>query len=560
MENINTKNSNCLVFSNESHADFAKGISEELIPENSENIRINNVIPSWNAPWWRVGHLVKLSWAIFVLTLASTNYGYDGSLLNGLYEMPDFMDALGNPTSAILGAISNGIVFGVFLSLYFIPRVIDKWGRKMGVIIGNVLILIGVLLQSCSVAWISGEIKNSRGIYAMFLLSRIVLGAGVSFLSVSAPALISEISYPAHRQVCNSLYNTCWYVGALVAAWVTYGTRNMAHHWNWRAPSILQGLFPAIQLFLKFWVPESPRYYVYQNKKKEAREVLLRWHASGDESKGGQMVDFELTEIKLAIKQEKMAFTTSYKDFFQTTGNRRRLWIVCWTGVFMQFSGNGLVSYYLSKIFDSIGTTSADEKLRWNGWLMLYNWLGSTLIIFLIIPRLKRRQSFLISLCSMCVVYIIWTALSAENQKRNFKDKPFANGVLAMIFMYYWSYDIGLNGFPFLYVAEILPYTLRGKGLNIFQAAQNLVLIFNGFVNPVAMDAIEWKYYIMFCCILGVEILICYFTFVETSCRSLEEVGEVFGDGIVDIPHLANQFLMEDGKGRVSAEHAEYVS
>lgn len=108
----------------------------------------------------------------------------------------------------------------------------------------------------------------------MFLLSRIILGAGVSFLSVSAPALISEISYPAHRQVCTSLYNTCWYLGALVAAWVTYGTRNMVHHWNWRVPSILQGLFPAIQLFLIFWVPESPRYYIYQNKEKEAREIL----------------------------------------------------------------------------------------------------------------------------------------------------------------------------------------------------------------------------------------------------------------------------------------------
>lgn len=50
MENTNTKNLNRLVFSNESHADFSKDISEELIPENPENIRINNVIPSWNAP------------------------------------------------------------------------------------------------------------------------------------------------------------------------------------------------------------------------------------------------------------------------------------------------------------------------------------------------------------------------------------------------------------------------------------------------------------------------------------------------------------------------------
>lgn len=211
---------------------------------------------------------MKLSRATFVLTLASTNNGYDGSLLNGLYATPDFTDALGNHTGAILDAISNGMMSGVFLSLCFIPHVIDKWGRKTGVIIGNVLILIGFLLQSCSGTWISSGIKDSRGIYAMFLLPRIVLGAGVSFLSVSAPALISEISYPAHRQVCTSLYNTCWYLGVLVAAWVTYGTRNMGHRSNWRAPSILQGLFPAVQLFLIFWVPESPRYYVYQNREK----------------------------------------------------------------------------------------------------------------------------------------------------------------------------------------------------------------------------------------------------------------------------------------------------
>lgn len=213
---------------------------------------------------------MKLSWAIFVLTLALTNNGYDGSLPNALYKMPDFMDALGNPTGVILGTISNEIVSGVFLPLYFIPRVIDKWGRKMGVIIGNFLILIGVLFQSCRGAWISGEIKDSRCIYAMFLLLRIALRASVPFLSVSAPALISKISYPAHRQVCTSLYNTCWYLGALVAAWVTYGTRNMTHHRNWGVPSILQGLFPAIQLFLIFWVLEFSRCYVYQNKEKKA--------------------------------------------------------------------------------------------------------------------------------------------------------------------------------------------------------------------------------------------------------------------------------------------------
>lgn len=78
---------------------------------------------------------------------------------------------------------------------------------------------------------------------------------------------------------------------------------------------------------------------------------------------------------------------------------------------------------------------------------------------------------------------------------------------------------------------------------------QNLVLIFNGFVNPVAMDAIEWKYYIMFCCILGVEILICYFTFAETSCRSLEEVGKFLVMELWTCLTLLTKFLWRMEKG-----------
>ena len=107
-----------------------------------------------------------------------------------------------------------------------------------------------------------------------------------------------------------------------------------------------------------------------------------------------------------------------------------------------------------------------------------------------------------------------------------------------------------------LYTTEILPYTLRGKGLTIFQLAISLAVIFNGFVNSIAMDAIEWKYYIFYCCFLAVEIVVCYFTFVETSGRSLEEVDEVFGDGITQLPEVTSQVMLEDGK-RLSVEHLE---
>ena len=125
---------------------------EKQIFDGSETpeLKIEDVTPDYGRPFWKVPHLLKLSLHIFILSLASTNNGYDGSLLNGLYAMPDFMNAIGNPSGATLGVISNGMPFGLVFAFFLAPYVIDKYGRKSGIYIGNVLICIGVLIQSCS--------------------------------------------------------------------------------------------------------------------------------------------------------------------------------------------------------------------------------------------------------------------------------------------------------------------------------------------------------------------------------------------------------------------------
>ncbi|GMF08310.1 unnamed protein product [Ambrosiozyma monospora] len=214
-------------------------------------------------------------------------------------------------------------------------------------------------------------------------------------------------------------------------------------------------------------------------------------------------------------------------------------------------SGNGLVSYYLSKVLDSIGITSQDEKLVVNGGLMIYNFFISLAFAFMV-NWFRRRTMFISSFFSMLICYIIWTVLSAINQKRNFNDKPLAQGVLAMIFMYYIAYNFGFNGLPWVFITEILPFTLRTKGVNILQVTQQFCSVYNGYVNPIAMDAIKWKYYIIWCCINAVECVVCYCTFVETSGKTLEEVAEVFGEKPIDVKSLSEK--------KLSTEHDEHGS
>lgn len=61
------------------------------------------------------------------------------------------------------------------------------------------------------------------------------------------------------------------------------------------------------------------------------------------------LVQYEYNEIKAALAAEKEAnATSSYKSLFTTRGNLRRMRIIIAIAFFSQWSGNGVVSYYLN--------------------------------------------------------------------------------------------------------------------------------------------------------------------------------------------------------------------
>lgn len=78
------------------------------------------------------------------------------------------------------------------------------------------------------------------------------------------------------------------------------------------------------------------------------------------------------------------------------------------------------------------------------------------------------------------------------------------------------------------YPAEIWPYQLRARGMALVQLSTYAALMFNVFVNPIALDAIGWKYYIVFAVILVGVTLTVYFFYPETKGHTLEEMAVIF--------------------------------
>lgn len=107
------------------------------------------------------------------------------------------------------------------------------------------------------------------------------------------------------------------------------------------------------------------------------------------------MVIYEFEEIKSAIELDRtVAANVGWKSLISSPGNRKRLRIIVAIAFFSQWSGNGLVSYYLNKVFENIGITSTFTQLLINGILQIWNLFWAVLAAFLC-DRIGRRVLFL---------------------------------------------------------------------------------------------------------------------------------------------------------------------
>jgi MFS family permease len=116
------------------------------------------------------------------------------------------------------------------------------------------------------------------------------------------------------------------------------------------------------------------------------------------------------------------------------------------------------------------------------------------------------------------------------------------------------------------YTVEILPFRIRAKGLVIMNLAVNITLVFNQYVNPVALEKIEWKYYIVYCAFLAFEVVFIYFYLVETFRQpSLEAIAAIFdGEDKVEALHertveeLSHDAQFDEKKNAGDVDHFEH--
>jgi MFS family permease len=173
--------------------------STQLIQSRVAN-DAHQVLPQLSVPWWRVKHLLLLNSLLMIPFFSQSVVGFDGkphrgaqaaidltgagSMMNGLQSLPRWRDFLNDPPSRILGTIKAVYPVGKIVGLVSSAVLGDHFGRRLPFVTGLLLLILGAGLQG-------GAINP-----VMFIVSRLILGAGTGFVTQTSQILVTELSYP----------------------------------------------------------------------------------------------------------------------------------------------------------------------------------------------------------------------------------------------------------------------------------------------------------------------------------------------------------------------------
>lgn len=454
----------------------------------------------------------KLNFLLLSCYLGAMANGYVSSLISNLITNPRwFKDVKGLSNVKLLGLVTAAHSLGCIAAFFPAPWLSDKCGRRAGIIFGNIGMIGGF----------TGQIFCKT--FAQFLGMRLIVGFASIFNTISSSALLVELAHPRQRAIAGALFNTCFFIGSITAAWTSYGALSIQSSWSWQLPVAVQLFWALAQLSLILFCPESPRWLVRNGKEELAKEVLTKYHANGHEE--DPLVLSEFSRMCASAEIEIQSGIAGWLALCATPGNRKRLILSVVIGIATQWVGNGIISFYLAPVLQTVGINDTFQQQGINGGLQIYNWFlacGAALLS----ERAGRRRLFLASAGTMLVFMIMITICSALYSTTRSVTAGYA--VIVFLFLFLGGYVIGLTPIPILYVNEIWPSHLRTKGTSVFWVSQAVAICFNQFVNPVALDRIAWRYYLIYVVVLVFVIIFMFFYVPETKGLSLEEVSSMF--------------------------------
>lgn len=497
------------------------------------------------ASWWRDAGLRRCMVNVALLWGSMVSWGYDAAFISSVQGFPFWNSYFDAPAGIRLGLITSAYVFPQVVFPFACSFYADRYGRKPAIRVGAAFGIIGPMVSAFGTN------------LAAFVAGRVLTGVSTAFFFVIVAPLIAEIAHPRFRAVVQATIYSSFAIGAFICGWIGFGLTYYNSNWQWRILTLLQctACLPLFAASLTPLLVESPRYLAKTGQQEAALRVLAKLHSNGDEN--DQLVRAEFHEILEALEAEARLPRGRWSEFIETRGNQRRLLTLVFFAWVLSMSGQNLLAYYLPVILVGLGfhtAVSIQGIIAGNfAVLFLASFAGSQ-----VIEKVGRKKLLMFSLLSTAIAFTIFTGLTAGYV--NTMSRSISISVVPFVYIVAGSIVCGTYPVGFAYMPEILPFHLRSQGMAIFTVITNLGALYNALVNPVALTAINWKYYLIFVVGDWIQLVIGFFLIIETKGRTIEQIQELFGDPAVEPPRGGDEALGKMAKEEYVEDAPEHVS
>ncbi|KAL8280272.1 hypothetical protein RQP46_007386 [Phenoliferia psychrophenolica] len=481
--------------------------------------------------------------SIFMCVMASFGgffFGYDAGYINGVTGSPIFIALIEGPGATSLSTPHNSLIVSILSAGTFFGAIIagdfaDYLGRRPTIIIGCIVYIIGVILQTAT---------NGIG---LLVAGRLIGGLGVGFVSAIVILYMSEICPKKVRGAMVSGYQFAITLGILTASCVNYAVQDRTDTGSYRIPigiQFLPGLILGLGMLL---LPESPRWMVKRGNVDVAAATLARLRSQPVES---HFIQSELAEI-IANNEVELAampnqgWLEAWKICFSGSlwngaSNVRRTILGASLQMMQQWTGVNFIFYFSTPFLQATGAVKNPFIISLI--FTLVNVL-STPISFYTIEKFGRRTLLIYGAAGMLVCQILVGVIGVtigfnKTQLVNGAEVPInlsaVNAQVAFIAIFIFFFASTWGPGAWVLIGEIFPLPMRARGVALSTSSNWLWNTIITVITPymVGKDKGNLKSSVFFIWggLCACALVYSYFLVPETKGLSLEQIDQMMNE------------------------------
>ncbi|XP_032666821.1 solute carrier family 2, facilitated glucose transporter member 1-like isoform X1 [Odontomachus brunneus] len=460
----------------------------------------------------------RLAFAIAAAALGSSfQHGYNTGVVNAPQQLiEDWISELKENRTGIPTSQSEvTLIWSVAVSIFCVGGMIggslvgwvaDRFGRKGGLLLNNVLVLLTVIFE--------GFAKTAKS-YEMIIFGRFLIGINSGLNAGLAPMYLAEIS-PVHlRGAVGTVYQLVITISILVSQ--ILGLEQILGTVEQWPLLLCLTIVPAIfQVCTLPLCPESPKYLLLSRGKDMEAQKALTW------LRGTIEVHDEMEEMRSEFESMKLIPKVTLRELFVNPALRIPLFISIMIMFAQQLSGINAVMFFSTKIFTmaQLNKNAAQNATMGVGAMNVL----MTIVSLVLVEKAGRKTLLLIGFGGM----FIDTALLAICLAFAGTSQVAAYFSIVLVILFVVLFATGPGSIPWFLVSELFNQSARPPATSIAIAVNwtaNFIVSI-GFL-PL-QEAVGAYVFIIFAVLQAFFTIFIYKKVPETKNKTMEEISSMF--------------------------------